>query len=70
MIAKYEQSVLSGKLQAAVQRYGGLQNLPHWHMESELICAESGCAEVMAEIQCISLPRGGAFSCAAGLCIT
>lgn len=58
MIAKYEQSVLSGKLQAAVQRYGGLQNLPHWHMESELICAESGCAEVMAENTVYQLTEG------------
>ena len=58
MIAKYEQSVLSGKLQAAVQRYGGLQNLPHWHMESELIYAESGCAEVMAENTVYQLTEG------------
>ena len=49
MIARYEQSVLSGKLRVTVQKYGGLQNLPHWHMESELILAEKGSAEVMAE---------------------
>ncbi|MGN0675355.1 MAG: helix-turn-helix domain-containing protein [Oscillospiraceae bacterium] len=49
MIARYEQSVLSGKTQVTVQRYGGLQNLPHWHMESELIFLEKGCCDVMVE---------------------
>lgn len=49
MIARYEQSVLSGNLQVTAQKYAGLQNLPHWHMECELIYAEKGTAEVMAE---------------------
>ncbi|MGN0607912.1 MAG: helix-turn-helix domain-containing protein [Oscillospiraceae bacterium] len=59
MIARYEQSVLSGKTQVTVQRYGGLQNLPHWHMESELIYAEKGAAEVMAENTVYALSEGG-----------
>lgn len=59
MIARYEQSVLSGKTQVTVQRYGGLQNLPHWHMESELIYAEKGSAEVMAENTVCTLSEGG-----------
>lgn len=58
MIARYEQSVLSGKLQVTVQKYGGLQNLPHWHMESELILAEKGSAEVMAENAVYALSEG------------
>lgn len=59
MIARYEQSVLSGKTQVTVQRYGGLQNLPHWHMESELIYAEKGAAEVMTENTVYALSEGG-----------
>lgn len=59
MIARYEQSVLSGKSQVTVQRYGGLQNLPHWHIESELIFAEKGSAEVMAENTVYALSAGG-----------
>lgn len=58
MIARYEQSVLSGNLKVTVQKYGGLQNLPHWHMESELILAEKGTADVMAENTVYTLSKG------------
>lgn len=58
MIAKYEQSVLSGRSQVSVQRYGGLQNLPHWHIESELIFAEKGSAEVMTDNDLYGLSEG------------
>lgn len=58
MIAKYEQSVLSGRSQVSVQRYEGLQNLPHWHIESELIFAEKGSAEVMTDNNLYSLSEG------------
>lgn len=58
MIAKYEQSVLSGRSQVTVQRYGGLQNLPHWHIESELIYAEKGSAEVMTDNNLYGLSEG------------
>lgn len=59
MIARYEQSVLSGSSRVTVQRYGGLQNLPHWHMESEFVFAEKGRAEVMVENTVYDLPEGG-----------
>lgn len=59
MIARYEQSVLSGKSQVTVQKYGGLQNLPHWHIESELIFAEKCSAEVMVENTVYTLSEGG-----------
>lgn len=58
MIAKYEQSVLSGRSQVSVQRYEGLQNLPHWHIENELIYAEKGSAEVMTDNNLYSLTEG------------
>lgn len=58
MIAKYEQSVLSGRSQVSVQRYEGLQNLPHWHIENELIFAEKGSAEVMADNNLYVLSEG------------
>ncbi|MBP1560867.1 MAG: helix-turn-helix transcriptional regulator [Oscillospiraceae bacterium] len=59
MIARYEQSVLSGKSQVTVQRYGGLQNLPHWHMESELIFLEKGYCDVMVENTVYTLSENG-----------
>lgn len=59
MVAKYEQSALSGKAQVKVQRYKGLQNLPHWHMDWELICSLSGSAEMMAENAVFTLPENG-----------
>lgn len=58
MIARYEQSVLSGRTRVTVQKYGGLQNLPHWHMEWELIFSEKGSAEVMAENTVYTLSEG------------
>lgn len=58
MIAKYEQSVLSGRSQVSVQRYEGLQNLPHWHIESELIFAEKGSVEVMTDNNLYGLSEG------------
>ena len=58
MIARYEQSVLSGRSQVTVQRYMGLQNLPHWHMESELIFAQKGSAEVISENTVYPLTQG------------
>ena len=58
MIANYEQSVLSGRSQVSVQRYEGLQNLPHWHIESELIFAEKGSAEVMTDNNLYGLSEG------------
>ena len=72
MIARYEQSVLSGRSQVTVQRYMGLQNLPHWHIESELIFAQKGSAEVMSEntVYTLTQPKADAFLSAAELCIT
>ncbi len=61
MIAKYERSTLSGESRVTVKRYGGLQNLPHWHMDSELIFAEKGSAEIMSENTVFTLPEN---SCA------
>lgn len=59
MIAKYEQSSLSGDSRATLKYYRDLQNLPHWHMESELIFAEKGSAEVMAENAVFTIPENG-----------
>lgn len=58
MIAKYEQSVLLGEVKVSVRSYGGLQNLPHWHMECELIYAERGSAEIMSENTVYNLNEG------------
>lgn len=42
MIAKYEQRALSAKNHTSIHRYLNLQNLPHWHMEHELIYVSKG----------------------------
>lgn len=48
MIAKFEGKALSDARKVSAHKYKDLHNLPHWHMESELIFADKGCAEVMA----------------------
>ncbi len=58
MIAKYEQSDLGGNDRVSVISYENLQNLPHWHMECELIYAEKGSAEIMSENTVYSLCEG------------
>ncbi len=42
MIVKYEHRALSAQNPTSVHRYKDLQNLPHWHMEHELIFVSSG----------------------------
>lgn len=58
MIAKYEQSDLDGNIRISVRSYENLQNLPHWHMECELIYAEKGSAEIMSENTVYMLDEG------------
>ena len=42
MLANFEKRNYNGKERVWVGRYRNLQNLPHWHLESELIYVESG----------------------------
>ena len=42
MSVKYEPHELSAQKMTSVHRYESLQNLPHWHMEHELIYVSKG----------------------------
>jgi len=58
MIAKYENKTLPGGLKVSAHKYRDLQNLPHWHMEGEIIAADCGSAEVAAGSSVYSLEPG------------
>ena len=42
MLANFEQRDSTGKARIWAGEYRNLHNLPHWHLECELICARSG----------------------------
>lgn len=47
MLARYEQKDMPHEAHSSVRLYRSLVNLPHWHMEHELIFVKKGRAEVM-----------------------
>lgn len=47
MIARYERKTLSGTAHISAHSYGNLHNLPHWHVENELIFVSEGEADVV-----------------------
>lgn len=47
MKAKFETTALKGALHTSSHKYKNIHNLPHWHMEYELIYVFSGSAEIM-----------------------
>lgn len=47
MIARFEKKTLSGETHVSAHSYGNLHNLPHWHVENELIFVPVGEAEVV-----------------------
>lgn len=58
MIARFEQQSLSEGERISVHKYQNLQNLPHWHIEYELIFAEFGTAKVMVNSEQYTLTKG------------
>ena len=46
MLANFEQRDTSGAERVWTGRYRNLHNLPHWHLENELICVERGTVTV------------------------
>ena len=46
MLANFEQRDTSGAERVWTGRYRNLHNLPHWHLENELICVEQGTVTV------------------------
>lgn len=61
MLANFEKRNYSGKERVWVGKYRNLHNLPHWHMESELIYIERGRTIVSHNHQEYSLDRGDAI---------
>lgn len=58
MLANFEQR--EGKEKAWTGSYENLHNLPHWHLECELICAEKGCVTVSLNHTTYQLEAGDA----------
>lgn len=60
MLANFEKRSYEGKERVWVGRYRNLHNLPHWHLESELIYIERGKTFVSHNHQEYSLDSGDA----------
>ncbi len=58
MIAKYEKRTLSDTVHVSAHKYKNLHNLPHWHMEHELIFVEYGTVELMMDNDFFTLDAG------------
>ncbi len=60
MLANFEKRSYEGKERVWVGRYRNLHNLPHWHLESELIYIERGKTFISHNHQEYSLDSGDA----------
>lgn len=60
VIAKFENQTLSDGKNLSIHKYRNLRNLPHWHMECELIFAEKGFAMVTVDSESYRL-EGNSF---------
>lgn len=49
MKAKFEKKVFSDTAHTSATKYKNLHNLPHWHMEYELVIVLEGTAEIMVD---------------------
>ena len=56
MIASFEGRAFSNGAHTSAHKYQNLQNLPHWHIEHELVFVVSGCAEITVNHSVYSLP--------------
>lgn len=61
MLANFEKRNYKGKEQVWAGRYRHLQNLPHWHLECELIYVETGTITVSHNHQNYQLTEGDAI---------
>ena len=66
MLANFEQRNSSGAEQVWTGRYRNLHNLPHWHLENELICVEQGTVTVSHNHQEYTLTTGEAIFLSSG----
>lgn len=61
MLANFEKREYEGKERVWVGRYQNLHNLPHWHLEDELICVEEGETTISHNHQEYHLKKGEAI---------
>ena len=61
MKARFEKKAFSDKAHTSAIRYRNLHNLPHWHMEYELVIVLEGCAELTVNNRSFRISQG---SCA------
>ncbi len=58
MKARFEKKAFSDKAHTSAIRYKNLHNLPHWHMEYELVFVLEGCAEVTINNRSFKITKG------------
>lgn len=66
MIAKFENASLPERRNYTIHKYKNLMNLPHWHVECELIFAEKGYADVTVNSETYHLTEGRCIFTASG----
>ena len=66
MLANFEPRNTGGTERVWTGRYRNLHNLPHWHLENELICVEQGCVTVSHNHQEYTLNAGEAIFLSSG----
>ena len=66
MLANFEKRAYNGTERVWTGRYRNLHNLPHWHLENELICVEQGQATVSHNHQEYLLTEGDAIFLGSG----
>ena len=58
MQARFERNIFTDTVHTSAHKYKNLQNLPHWHMEYELVHVFEGTAEVMINNNLFELSSG------------
>lgn len=66
MLANFEPRNTGGTERVWTGRYRNLHNLPHWHLENELICVEQGCVTVSHNHQEYTLTAGESIFLSSG----
>ncbi len=58
MKAKFEKKAFSDKAHTSAIRYKNLHNLPHWHIEYEMVFVLEGCAELTINNRFFKITQG------------
>ena len=66
MLAKYEKRKYVRNERVWVGKYKNLHNIPHWHMENELIVCQYGKANIMIDNKLISIKQRQCIFCPSG----